>query len=304
VAPETDSLPEHEVERLKAAQRILGHKFKDLGLLRLALTHASAKAAGLPSNERLEYLGDSVLGLIVSEYLYTVLPDAAEGDLTRTRSNVVSSRGLSRACREVGLHEYFTLGKGIRGVKTLPQSLLANVMEAVLGAVYLDAGLARARDTALRLLKGEIESALAGQSARNFKALLQHLAQTELRTTPTYRVISEEGPAHTRTFEVVAVIGRREFPAARGRSKKTAEQGAARKAWKALDEERRHGAGNGKAASNGTAAPAPAKRGTKKKKKKKKKKAARAEKPAKAERPAKAEKPAKPAKADKPAKPK
>ncbi|MHC5020206.1 MAG: ribonuclease III family protein, partial [Planctomycetota bacterium] len=186
MAPSSESLPERELERLKAAQGVLGHKFKDIGLLRLALTHASAKAAGLPSNERLEFLGDSVLGLIVSEYLYRVLPEAAEGDLTRTRSQVVSSRGLSRACREVGLHQYFTLGKGIRGVKALPQSLLANVMEAVLGAVYLDAGLETARETALRLLKGEIEGALAGQGTRNFKALLQHLAQTEMRTTPTY----------------------------------------------------------------------------------------------------------------------
>ncbi|MHC5018867.1 MAG: putative dsRNA-binding protein, partial [Planctomycetota bacterium] len=113
-----------------------------------------------------------------------------------------------------------------------------------------------------RLLKGEIEGALAGQGTRNFKALLQHLAQTEMRTTPTYRVISEEGPAHTRTFEVVAVIGRREFPAARGRSKKTAEQSAARKAWKLLDEERRSGA-NGKA-SNGVAASAKPKKKKKK----------------------------------------
>jgi ribonuclease-3 len=320
----TDPLPAHEVERLKAAQGLLGHKFKEPALLRLALTHASAKAAGLPSNERLEYLGDSVLGLIVSEYLYRVLPDAAEGDLTRTRSNVVSSRGLARACREVGLHEYFTLGKGIRSVKTLPQSLLANVMEAVLGAVYLDAGLETARETALRLLKGEIESALAGQSARNFKALLQHLAQTELRTTPTYRVVSEEGPAHTRTFAVVAVIGRREFPAARGRSKKTAEQGAARKAWKVLDEERKQ-PGNGKVSANGAATPA--KRGTKKKQSKRKaapksdktakaEKTDKATKPEKPEKPEKSEKPAKPAKppksvkiakspkAEKPAKPK
>jgi ribonuclease-3 len=85
VAPSKESLPEHELERLKAAQGVLGHKFKDIGLLRLALTHASAKAAGLPSNERLEFLGDSVLGLIISEYLYRVLPDAAEGDLTRRR---------------------------------------------------------------------------------------------------------------------------------------------------------------------------------------------------------------------------
>lgn len=277
MAPDTDKLPDAEIERLKAAQALLGHKFKEFGLLQLALTHASAKAAGLPSNERLEFLGDSVLGLIVSEYLYRVLPDAAEGDLTRTRSQVVSSRALARACREVGLHEYFTLGKGIRSVKTLPQSLLANVMEAVLGAIYLDAGLEKARAAALRLLKGEIEGALAGQGTRNFKALLQHLAQTEMRTTPTYRVVSEAGPAHTRTFEVVAVIGKREFAAARGRSKKTAEQGAARKAWKALDEERRNG-GHGKASANGAAAPAKKK---KKKKSKKKKKAAKKSPPAK-----------------------
>jgi ribonuclease-3 len=234
----TKDVADPEAARLAQCQQVLGHAFVDPGLLRLALTHASAKAAGLPSNERLEFLGDAVLGAVISEHLYRLMPEAAEGDLTRTRSLVVSSRALARAGRAAGLHEFLTLGKGIRAAHALPQSLLANAVEAVLGAVYLDGGLERVRDVALRLLLTEVEQALAGTGQRNFKALLQHLAQTELRATPTYRVVAEEGPAHTRTFAVVAVVGDREFPMARGRSKKAAEQSAARRAWHQLARER------------------------------------------------------------------
>jgi len=238
VGDKTDPTAAQTPDRVTRCEAVLGHTFGDAGLLRLALTHASAKAAGLPSNERLEFLGDAVLGTVISEHLYRLMPDAAEGDLTRTRSLVVSSRALARACRAAGIHEFLTLGKGIRSTKSLPLSLLANAMEAVLGAVYLDAGLETARAAALRLLDAEIEQALAGTGQRNFKALLQHLAQTELRATPTYRVVAEDGPPHTRTFTVVAVIGPREFAAARGRSKKSAEQAAARKAWNTLAAER------------------------------------------------------------------
>lgn len=247
----TEHATDPAAARLRECERLLGHDFADPTLLRLALTHASAKAAGLASNERLEFLGDAVLGAVISEHLYRLMPDAAEGELTRTRSLVVSSRALARAGRAAGLSEYLTLGKGIRDAKALPPSLLANAVEAVLGAVFLDGGLERVRAVALALLAAEIEQALAGDGQRNFKALLQHLAQSELRTTPTYRVVAEEGPAHTRTFEVVAVIDGREFPAARGRSKKAAEQGAARRAWHQLARERENGAEH---------APAPARR--------------------------------------------
>ena len=222
-----------DADPVAACEAVLGHHFADPALLRLALTHASAKAAGLASNQRLEFLGDAVLGAVMSEHLYRALPEAAEGVLTRARAAVVSSRALARACRTAGLDRFLTLGKGIRG-GALPQSVYANAVEAVLGAVHLDGGPEAARGAALRLLDGELRVALAGEAPQNWKALLQHHAQTRWRTTPTYRVVAEDGPAHGRTFDIVAVLGAREFPAGRGRSKKAAEQAAARAALDAL----------------------------------------------------------------------
>ncbi len=217
---------------VRACEEALGHRFSEPALLRLALTHSSAKAAGLPSNERLEFLGDAVLGLLVSEHLYRVRPGAAEGDLTREKSALVSSRTLAQVGRALGVHRFLTVGKGIRSSRALPRSVRANAVEAILGAIFLDGGIEAARGAVSRILADGGAGAAPGE--RNWKAELQHLAQTEHGATPTYRVVEEEGAPHSRSFVVVARIGEREFSPARGRSKKAAEQSAARRALEAL----------------------------------------------------------------------
>ncbi|MCI0341067.1 MAG: ribonuclease III [Planctomycetales bacterium] len=230
--PEHSTEPPDAPDPLQACEEALGHRFRDPGLLRLALTHSSAKVAGLPSNERLEFLGDSVLGLLVSEHLYRTRPDAAEGDLTRSKSALVSSRTLAQVGRALAVHRFLTVGKGIRSARALPRSVRANAVEAILGAIFLDGGIEAARAAVARILADGGTGASPGE--RNWKAELQHLAQTAHGATPTYRVIVEEGAPHSRSFVVVARIGEREFAPARGRSKKAAEQAAARRALEAL----------------------------------------------------------------------
>jgi ribonuclease-3 len=217
-------LPE---ENLAAVQEILGYKFKDLSLLRIALTHASSKNENEPSNERLEFLGDAVLGAVVSEHLYSCYPDASEGDLTQIKSVVVSAPVLAQEIAAVALEKYFSVGKGMANQDTLPISILANLFEAIVAALYLDGGLEIAREFILLRMKPEIAKVEKDEHRKNFKSILQHYAQREFNLTPTYRVVSESGPDHLKTFEVVAVIGNTEYGRAGGRSKKEAEQEAA-----------------------------------------------------------------------------
>jgi len=212
---------------IKRCEKAIGYKFSDPALLQQALTHASSKGSLTLDNERLEFLGDAILGAIISGHLYQTLPDETEGELSKLKATIVSRRVQARAAKSLGLAEFIVLGKGMGKTASLPASVLANVFEAVLGAIYLDGGLKAARKFAMSALGEEMDLALTELHIKNFKSLLQELAQKEFGEVPTYRVIAEEGPDHRKEFTAVAVINGKQYAKGKGKSKKEAQQSAA-----------------------------------------------------------------------------
>jgi ribonuclease III len=229
-APRT-SLPP---ERLRTLEEALEVRFDNPELLMRALVHSSAKDATLPCNERMEFLGDSVLGLLVSEHLFHLFPDFPEGDLSSIKSVVVSATSLSACAKTLNIADYVILGKGILQKKSIPDSVLANALEATIAAIYMDQGLEAARVFVLRILRPRIEEVLKDQHAKNWKSLLQQHTQKELACVPVYRVVGESGPDHEKSFLVsVEVAGKTHGPGG-GKTKKDAEQAAARVAFEAI----------------------------------------------------------------------
>jgi len=214
-------------ERLAACEHVLGYTFADRGLLKLALTHSSAKTETQACNEREEFLGDAILGMAISEHLYRAFPQHAEGELTRIKSVVVSRRTLARISQQLGLREFLRVGRGISGRSQIPRSLMANVFEAIVAAIYLDGGMEPAREFVMRNLTAEIEAVQHDQHERNYKSILQQISQQHLGATPVYRVLKEEGPDHVKMFHVVTIIHDRDYGSGWGNSKKQAEQHAA-----------------------------------------------------------------------------
>ncbi len=225
------------LEQMAGCQERLEYRFRDQDLLRAALTHASGAEHRLASNERLEFLGDAILGAIVCEMLYHQFPDYLEGDLTKIKSVVVSRQTCAKISEALGLEEFLILGKGMTTHPSVPSSLLADVLESLIAAIYLDGGNDAARQFVIRHMEPEIESAVDGETGGNYKSLLQQLAQREHGTTPTYQLLDEKGPDHSKCFKICAQVGRRRYQAAWGRNKKEAEQRAARNALSQLTEE-------------------------------------------------------------------
>jgi len=220
--------------RLESCEERIGYRFSDRSLLRAALTHASGADHRLASNERLEFLGDAILGAVVCEILFHRFPQNLEGELTRIKSIVVSRQTCAKLTLALGLDEFLILGKGMSSSGNMPSSVLAAVFESLLAAIYLDGGLSAVRRFVQKHVMPEIELAAEGETGNNYKALLQHLAQRELGTTPVYRLLDEKGPDHSKCFKVAAQVGENQFPPAWGRSKKEAEQRAARNALSCL----------------------------------------------------------------------
>jgi ribonuclease-3 len=219
-------LPGPEID-VEACQRRIGHVFRDPSLLIAAVTHASGARHRLASNERLEFLGDAILGFIVCERLFQAFPESLEGDLTRIKSVVVSRETCSRLSDQLGLAEFLIVGKGLSFNRQVPASVLSDLFESVVAAVYLDGGLDAVRPFVDRLLGPEIDKVVSGELGSNHKSLLQQLAQRDFGLTPTYEVLAEEGPDHSKSFHVSAQIGSRRYQPAWGRNKKEAEQRAA-----------------------------------------------------------------------------
>lgn len=223
------------------AERILGRVFTRPDLLEQALRHASVSEDPLASNERMEFLGDSVLGLIVSERLYERFPSALEGELTKIKSAAVSRQSCAMIARTLGLDELLVLGKGMLvGAGTsangsLPVSLAAAVLESLIAAIYLDAGFEAARRFLLPLVDPLIERVAASGHQENFKSVLQQHAQQNGQGTPAYRVLDEKGPDHAKCFKVGVELAGRRFAACWGQSKKQAEQLAALAALRELE---------------------------------------------------------------------
>ena len=217
-----------EQERIDGCQEAIACQFRDPFWLQKALTHSSNRSDLGLSNERMEFLGDAILGMVVSEHLFSTYSGHAEGELTAIKSVVVSQRTLARHGRELGLDKFLSVGRGMSKGRRLPNSVVANVFEAVIAAVYLDQGLDAARQFVLSNLQGEIEDAEHTKHSKNFKSLLQQLAQRELGCTPCYRVIEESGPDHAKSFRVVTMVNEVEYGTGWGRNKKEAEQHSAR----------------------------------------------------------------------------
>lgn len=216
-------------ESLKRCQEGLRYAFKGVSLLEKALIHTSCKLEYNGSNERLEFLGDAILGMVISGYLYKAFPGLSEGELTRIKSVVVSQPILAKVGNELNLGLYITAGKGLHNKQgLLPRSIIANVFEAIIAAVYLDGGISAASDFILRNLMEDIELTSRDEHMRNYKSLLQQYCQKNLNTTPQYKLIAQHGPDHGKTFEVMVMIKDDTYGQGRGMSKKEAEQLAAK----------------------------------------------------------------------------
>ncbi len=219
---------------LRGCEERVGYVFSDKNLLRAALTHASGAEHRLLSNERLEFLGDAILGAVVCELLFHQYPQYLEGDLTRIKSIVVSRITCAKISESLGMQEFLILGKGMTTHPSVPPSLLADVFESLIAAIYLDGGTASAREFLERHMLPEIELAADGEMGTNYKSMLQQLAQREHGSTPIYLLLDEKGPDHSKCFKIAAQVGGNRHQAAWGRNKKEAEQRAARNALSEL----------------------------------------------------------------------
>lgn len=216
-----------EAEILEECQQAIGYRFRQPELLRAALTHTSGANTRGASNERLEFLGDSVLGLVCCEQLYLKFPEYHEGDMTKVKSLVVSRRSCAHISRLLGLGQFLFTGKGMGGREELPANILADVYESLVAGIYLDGGLESAKAFILRYLAPIIDRVAEAAHAGNFKSMLQQVAQKQFGDTPRYHVLDEQGPDHNKCFKVGAEIGQHYYMAAWGRNKKEAELKAA-----------------------------------------------------------------------------
>ena len=238
---------------LELLERTIGVRFRDAELLRLSLTHSSyvnEHPQDSPvSNERLEYLGDAFLGMVVARRLYLEHPEMTEGDLTEARASVVRGETLSAAALELGLGEWLLLGQGEEqtGGRTKPNNL-ACALEALVGAVYLDQGHEAAEAFVIRVLQSDIDAVGARQIAQDPKSTLQETAQGRGLGVPSYRVLAETGPGHERTFTVEVVVAGEALAQGSGRRKVDAERQAAATALESMVDTEDGGANESKAA--------------------------------------------------------
>jgi ribonuclease-3 len=214
----------------------LGWQVGDNELFERALSHRSwcAETPGSASNERLEFLGDAVLGLVVTDHLFRTYPALPEGELAKVRASVVNSAALAEVAASLDIGDALLLGKGEgqSGGREKP-SILADAMEALIGAVYLDRGWRAADDLVMRLLGDRIEEAAAGPGGQDYKTRLQELCARRFDALPDYEV-NDEGPDHAKRFDAVVSVAGIRRGMGHGRSKKQAEQAAARIAWEQL----------------------------------------------------------------------
>lgn len=209
------------------AEKILQYTFVKPALLQEALTHASIAATRLQSNERMEFLGDAVLDLVICEALYLRFPEYLEGELTKVKSAVVSRKTCAEVATETGLIDLLHIGKGISGRASMPSSLAAAVYESIVAAIYLDGGFDTVKAYILRTMNPKIDIIAADTHQQNYKAVLQQHAQKSLGGTPSYELLDEKGPDHSKCFEICVCVDGRRFSSAWGPNKKMAEQKAA-----------------------------------------------------------------------------
>jgi len=224
------------MDQLTKLQKTLRYTFSDKKLIIEALTHKSYKQPY--NNERLEFLGDAVLDLIVGEYLFDRFPSYNEGHLSKMRASLVNEGGFTLLAKHIGLGDAIFLSNAEEnnGGRSKP-SLLSNAFEAVMGAVYLESGLETARQITIRLLE-EVHSSISLDSLfKDYKTTLQELTQAHFGTTPEYRLVGSSGPDHKKEFVVAVIIDGKEYARSSGKSKKIAQQEAANVAMKLLKKE-------------------------------------------------------------------
>jgi len=212
----------------------IGYQFRDVSLIDLAFRHASVTDARVKSNERLEFLGDAVLGLVVCQRIYEQYPHLLEGEMTKIKSAVVSRISCAEIGKEMNIEEHLSIGKGMKTQAALPSSLAAAAVEAIIAAIYIDGGIEPVRAFLLPLLQPRIDRAAQSGHQENFKSILQQFAQQRLTTTPEYVVLGSRGPDHSKQFHVCVEINGTRYEPSWGASKKIAEQGAALNALSAL----------------------------------------------------------------------
>ncbi len=225
-------------DRIKNFLKTIGWDIKDIKLYEQALTHTSfahERGKRRIHNERLEFLGDAVLELIVSDYLFDAYPNLSEGKLTKLRADLVCEASLARLAFELNISQYILLGKGevMSGGSTRP-SLLGDTVEAIIGALYLDIGLEKCRQHVIDLYKPILQELQEGVLRRDYKTLLQEFSQARFSVTPSYRILNERGPDHSKEFEAEVLMISEPVGKGWGHSKKEAEQAAAKEAWSKL----------------------------------------------------------------------
>jgi ribonuclease III len=227
-------------ERIDLLERILDHRFRDRSLLIASLVHRSYYAgteanSALQSNERMEFLGDSVLSLVVNDYLYQHYPERSEGELTKMKSVVVSKQVLAHLAKKIDLGSFVLVSDNAQkaGVSEM-HSVLSDTLEAVFGAVFIDGGFEAARRTILKVLPDNLGDVVYQADAINYKSLLQEYIQALHKVPPRYRVHSTTGPDHDKQFSVEVVVKGNILGQGNGKTKKHAEQEAAREAYRRL----------------------------------------------------------------------
>ncbi|MHC4113791.1 MAG: ribonuclease III [Planctomycetota bacterium] len=223
-----------EQETLHQIEQIIGHQFSEYELLEKAFTHSSAVSNRALSNERLEFLGDSILGMVICRTLFERFPNYLEGDLTKIKSMLVSRRTCAKVVKQLDLQKFQKVGKGMSAGRALTGSIAAGLFEAIIAAIYFDSGFEAAQRFIMRSFAPLIQQANAQQSQGNFKSLLQQYAQQNLNATPVYELLDEKGPDHNKCFEAAVIVAGRQFQSAWGVNKKEAEQKAAFNALVAL----------------------------------------------------------------------
>ena len=226
---------------IKEFEEIIGSRFENLGLLENGLTHKSYvnefKGEDAKDNEKLEFLGDAVLNLVISQLLMDSYPELDEGFLSKKRSSIVNEKSLAKMARKITLGNYLLLGKGEELTNGRDKdSLLADAMEAVIGAIYLDRGIDEAKKIVSRHFRNMIRYSAKPGSYKDYKTLCQEVAQKIFKKTPEYKLLGVKGPEHKKTFESEIRIGLNLFGKGKGRSKKDSEQKCAKIALKKLEQ--------------------------------------------------------------------
>lgn len=235
------NFPEDEIQLIEKLEDRLGYIFKDVHLLKRSLSHKSyvneRRLDPLDHNERLEFLGDAVLELGISDLLMRYFPESREGEMSKVRASIVNETALSEVARQLGLGEFLFLGKGEDLCDGRQKnSLLADAVEAILGAIYQESGFERTFEIVRTIFLPLVQKATQEDINRDYKTRLQEEVQTALKLAPQYRLVSESGPDHDKTFEIHLYISGKKVGTGSGKSKKQAEQNAAMDSLEKLPE--------------------------------------------------------------------